>query len=82
MLFIFVAFLIFYVSITRGHFVGTDEIALYQTTRSVWEKGNFAIEPINNTFMGRDHTFYSQYNIGQSIAALPLYVLGNNIKIT
>jgi hypothetical protein len=81
MLFIFIVFFIFYVSITRGHFVGTDEIALYQTTRSIWENGDLTIEPINNTFMGRHHTFYSQYNIGQSVAALPLYGLGKNIGV-
>jgi len=74
--FIFIAFSVFYISITRGHFIGTDEIALYQTTRSLWESGDLSISHINNTFQGRYGRYYSQYNPGQAIAALPLYGLG------
>jgi len=36
-LWISAAFLFVFVAATRGHFVGTDEIAAYQTTRSLWE---------------------------------------------
>lgn len=73
---IFLTFSIFYIALTRGHFVGTDEIALYQTTRSLWERGDFAIDHINNTFPGKDGRYYSQYSPGQSLAAVPLYAIG------
>ncbi|MBI2820846.1 MAG: glycosyltransferase family 39 protein [Acidobacteria bacterium] len=75
-LWIFLAFTFLYIGITRGHFVGTDEIAVYQTTRSLWEEGNLSTSPVNNTFVGRGGRYYAVYNAGQSIAALPLYGLG------
>jgi hypothetical protein len=73
---LFLSFSIFYIGITRGHFVGTDEIATFQTTRSLWEEGELSTGHILNTFIGRHGLYYSQYNAGQSIAALPLYGLG------
>lgn len=75
-LWLFLAFLVLYVGVTRGHFIGTDEIAVYQATRSLWEEGNLSTGHINNTFRGRDGRFYGQYSAGQSVAALPLYALG------
>ena len=73
---LFLAFSTFYIATTRGHFIGTDEIGLYQQTRSLWERGDLSIRRIHNTFRGRDRLTYSQYGVGQSIAALPLYALG------
>jgi 4-amino-4-deoxy-L-arabinose transferase-like glycosyltransferase len=60
----------------RGHFLGTDEIGVYQQTRSLWERGDLAVGPINNTFAGRDGRWFSQYGVGQSILVLPLYGTG------
>lgn len=73
---IFLTSSVLYVGLTRGHFIGTDEIAVYQTTRSLWERGDFSTGRILNTFPGRDSLFYSQYSPGQSIAAVPLYGMG------
>jgi hypothetical protein len=65
-----------YVALGRGHFLGTDEIGVYQQARSLWERGDLAVGGINNTFPGRDGRWYSQYGVGQSVLALPLYALG------
>jgi hypothetical protein len=78
---LFLSFSIFYIGITRGHFVGTDEIAVFQTSRSLWEKGELSTGYIVNTFIGRNGLYYSQYNAGQSIAALPLYGSGKTLGI-
>ena len=61
----------------RGHFIGTDEIGMYQQTRSLFERGDLAIGPVVNAFVGRDGRWYSQYAVGQSVLALPLYALGS-----
>jgi len=78
---IFLAFSTLYVTTTRGHFVGTDEIGLYHQTRSLWERGDLTTGRILNTFRGRDRLIYSQYGVGQSIAALPLYAIGKGTRI-
>lgn len=77
---IFITFSVFYIGVTRGHFIRTDEIALYQTTRSLWEERNLSTGSINNIFLGRHGSSYSQYNAGQSIAALPLYGIGKTLR--
>jgi hypothetical protein len=77
---IFLAFSVFYIGITRGHFIVTDEIAVYQTTRSLWERGDLSVGRIMNTFRGRDRLRYGQYSVGQSIAAVPLYAIGKTTR--
>ena len=73
---IFAAMFALTVVVGRGHFLGTDEIGVYQQTRSLWERGDLAVGAINNTFPGRDGRRYSQYGVGQSLLALPLYAAG------
>jgi len=75
-LWIFLAMLALYVAMGRGHFLGTDEIGVYQQARSLWERGDLAVGEINNTFPGRDGRWYSQYGVAQSLLALPLYAAG------
>jgi len=78
---VFMTFSVFFIGVTRGHFVGTDEIAVYEATRSLWEEGNLSTPPINNTFPGRDGRYYGVYSAGQSVAALPLYGFGKALGI-
>ena len=73
---IFLAMLALYVGMGRGHFLGTDEIGVYQQARSLWERGDLAVGEINNTFQGRDGRWYSQYGVVQSLLAMPLYAAG------
>ena len=75
----FLAFLVLYVGVTRGHFIVTDEIAVYQATRSLWEEGNLSTGWMNNTFPGRNGRYYSVYSPGLSVASLPLYGLGKEL---
>jgi hypothetical protein len=70
-----------HLGLTRGHFIGTDEISAYQMTRSLWERGDLTVGYIVNTFPGRDGKVYSQYGVGQSVAALPLYALGKAVRL-
>jgi hypothetical protein len=77
---IFLAFSTLYIATTRGHFVGTDEIGLFHQTRSLWERGDLTVGRILNTFRGRDRRTFSQYGVGQSIAALPLYAIGKGTR--
>ena len=77
---IFLAFSALYVAATRGHFVGTDEVTVYQTTRSIWENGNLATNPtLPNSLRARRGGAVGVYDPGQSVAALPLYALGRAV---
>ena len=69
-----------YLLLTRGHFLGTDEIAVYQATRSLWEFGDLRTGGIVNTFVGRGGYSYSVFSVGQSFAALPLYALAQVVQ--
>lgn len=59
-----------------GHFSSTDHVSVYLTTQSLVEQGNLAIKPINDTLRGPDGRYYGVFGLGQSIASIPLYVLG------
>ena len=76
---LFLSLLTFHLAITRGHFVSSDEVNLYQITQSLWERGSLAINPILATFPGRDGLYYSQYSVGQALAAVPLYAVGSRV---
>jgi hypothetical protein len=73
---VFLAVLPFYVLLTRGHFQSTDEIAVFQQARSLWERGDLNVGPMINTRVGRGGNHYAVYGAGQSIAAVPLYAAG------
>ena len=75
-LWIFLAFSTLYVGLARGHFISTDEVGVYQTTRSLWEDGNLHTGRVGSSSPGRGGLYYSPYGVGQSVAALPLYGLG------
>jgi hypothetical protein len=75
-LWIFLTFCLFYIGITRGHFISIDEVGPYQTTRSLWEEKNLTTGMIPRSYPGRNDRYYSQFNPGQSVAAMPLYGLG------
>ncbi len=77
---VFVTFLCFFVVITRGHFESTDEIAVFQQARSLWEHHDLDVAPMINTVVGRNGRRYAVYNVGQSIAALPFYVTGKTLR--
>lgn len=76
---LFIGFLAFNLALTRGHFYLSDEVQVFQQTRSLWERGNLAVAPNVNTVRGRDGLWYASYGIGQSVLALPFYVAGKTV---
>ena len=73
---IFLAFSLLYIGLTRGHFTDIMQVNLYQTTRSLWEEGSLTTSPIHDSHVGRYGKYYSQFGAVQSFAAIPLYALG------
>jgi hypothetical protein len=77
---LFLTFAFFNIGITRGHFAETDELNIYQTTRSLYERGDFAVGHTRNTYAGREDLPYSVYNSGLAFIALPMYVIGKQAR--
>lgn len=75
---LFLSSLAFYVPLTRGHFLSTDEVGLYQQTRSLSTSDDLSTDVIPNTFPGRDGLNCAPYGPGQSLLAVPLYGLGTD----
>lgn len=80
---LFIGFSAVYIALTRGHFISTDEISVYQATASLCQRGNLSIETTdaNNRVAGRGGYFYGIANAGQSVAALPLYGTGKLLGV-
>jgi hypothetical protein len=76
-----VIFACLYAGLTRGHFLTTDEVDVFQAARSLWEHGNLAVGArLPNVEVGRGGLPYGPYGVGQSVAALPLYVAGKGTR--
>jgi hypothetical protein len=73
---IYLLFLSVYLASGPGHFISSDHVAVYQTAQSLVERHNLAIKPINDTIRGSDGRYYDVFGIGQSIAVIPLYLIG------
>ena len=77
---IFCALAALYVATTRGHFVGTDEVTMYQTTRSIWEDGSLATNArLPNSLPARGGGTVGSYTPALSVAAVPFYVAGKAV---
>src|ERR1041385_6948475 len=77
---LFGAILVLSIAMTRGHFYLSDEMQVYQQTRSLWENGDLSVPPTINTLAGRGGRYFAPYGAGQSVLALPLYGLGKVIR--
>jgi len=74
---IYLFLLSIYLISSAGHFFTTDHIATYLTAKSLVERHELALEkPINDAALGRDGKYYTGLGLGQSLAVIPLYVLG------
>ncbi len=78
---LFLSFLLLYVGLTRGHFFSTDEIGVFQQTRSLWEHGDLYTAAINDSQQGRDGRYFVPWAVGQSFFAMPLYGLGKGVRV-
>ncbi len=69
-------FLLFFSLFHRGRFSGSDEVGLYQFTRSIWEDHSLAVPPYLHTAAGTDARHYAHFSVGQPLLALPFFGLG------
>ena len=69
-------FFVLYLPFSSGHFDGTDEITVFETTESIWERGELALSHGGpHAFRGVDGRNYGHFAIGQAIPKLPFYGL-------
>jgi hypothetical protein len=78
---IFLFLFAIYLTTTRGHFWTTDEVAVFQQTRSLWEHADIDTAPLPNTYPGRGGRYYAVYGPGQSALAMPLYGIGKAARL-
>jgi hypothetical protein len=64
----------------RGHFLSGDEIGVFFQTRSLATEGSLAIPRLPNSYRGPDGRIYSQYTIGQSLLAIPLFQIAHVVE--
>ncbi len=78
---LFLAFAGFYLLTASGHFYAVDEETLFRVTEGLVERGSFALpEGAWGMVRGRGGAGrYSQYAPGQSVLAVPLYLLGRAV---
>jgi dolichyl-phosphate-mannose-protein mannosyltransferase len=74
---LFAFFACLYLFTNHDHVLSYDGIAMFQTTQSLADHGSLAIS--SGGALGRDGLYYSKYGIGQSLAELPLYLVGRFI---
>src|SRR3954451_7524986 len=81
---LFLAFLGFYLLTASGHFYAVDEETLFRVTESLVERQTFALpEAWGLVGSQRDANSprYAQYTPGQSIAAVPFYLVGKALSL-
>ena len=76
---IYLLFLSVYLMSGAGHFFSTDHVSVYLTTQSLVENHTLAIKPIHDTVIGPDGQAYSVFGLGQSLASIPLYLIGRAV---
>ena len=64
----------------RGHFLSGDEIGVFFQTRALATEGSLAIPQLPNSYRGADGRIYSQYTIGQSLLAIPLFQFAHVVE--
>ena len=70
-----------YLPFSSGHFDGTDEITIFGTVESIWERGELALSHTGpHSFHGPDGRSYGHFAIGQAIPKLPFYGLAKIVR--
>lgn len=78
-LWLFILLLILYLTTLGGQFFISDGAAMFATTQSLVEYGSWTVAPnpgLPQVVPGVDGQFYSMYDPGQPLAAVPFYVIG------
>lgn len=82
-LLLFLGFSLLYVAISRGVFLYGDDILMFQVTEGLVERGGPAVTSpsdeadVARSIPGRDGKNYAKYGIGQSLVAIPAYVVSD-----
>ncbi len=63
-----------------GHFRGTDEVGLLQTTRALFDTGSLAVPRMVHTGLGADGRYYSHFSLGLPVLALPFFAAGRGAE--
>ena len=71
---------VFFLLLQHGHFKGSDELAVFEMTRSLYEHGDLAVPPLRHTEVGADGRRYSYFFPGQSALALPLFAAASPLR--
>ncbi len=68
-----------YALTSAGGFVSLDGKVMYDTTAAIVDRHTLALPPHHHGMPGVHGGFYSKYGLAQSLAEIPLYVLGQAI---
>jgi hypothetical protein len=71
-----------YLATAGGHLYSPDEEVMFRATEALVTRGSLAIQPMQMGFgtrPGRKGGEYPQYGLGNSVAAIPLYLLGGAV---
>lgn len=69
--------LLLYLVFWTGYLKSTDESAVYETARALYERADLAIPASGpHVFAGRDGRSYGHFSVGQSVLLLPFLGLG------
>jgi hypothetical protein len=82
---LFVFSLILFLTTMGGQFFISDGSAMFRTTQSLVERGNWAVEPdagLPQIISGADGQFYSLYDVGQPLFAVPFYWIARTLATT
>jgi len=80
---LFVAVSLIYIALSRGVFLYGDDILMFQVTEGIVERGTFAVTSPHDggdnarSIPGEDGQGYAKYGIGQSLVAIPMYVVSD-----
>ena len=69
-------FFVFFAGLAPGNFKTSDEWTVYEATASLWDEGRPTVYPAPFTHRGPDGRLYSQYVLGQSVLAMPFFLIG------
>lgn len=74
---LFCGLTLLYLSTARGIFEYGDDFSMLQVTRSIVERWDIDVPKATpGAAQGADGRYYSKYGIGQSIIAIPFYIIG------
>lgn len=78
-LWLFLLLMTLYLLTSGGELFISDGLVMYRTTQALVERHSLAVEPdpdLPQVVVGWDGRFYSMYDLGQPVLAIPFYLLG------